>query len=81
MKIAIDHIASTLDSEKTWRSYMDVLHPPPSQRARYVRINPQIKEDPPSMDEVHRLPHIQEVVREILSTDVSIQNVELRLIA
>ena len=81
MKIAIDHIASGLDSEKIWRSYMDVLHPPPSQRARYVRINPQMKENPPSLDEVDRLDYMKEVVREMMSTDISIQDVALRLIA
>lgn len=81
MKIAIDHIASSLDSEKTWHSYMNVLHPPTNQKARYVRINPQLRENPPGLDEVERLPYIQEVVREMSSTDVSIQNVALRLIA
>ena len=81
MKIAIDHIASSLDSEKAWRSYMDVLNPPPNQKARYIRINPQLNENPPGLDEVDRLPYIQEVVREMSSTNVSIQNVALRLIA
>lgn len=33
------------------------------------------------MDEVDRLPYIQEAVREILSRDVNIQHVALRLIA
>lgn len=81
MKIAIDHIASSLDSEKAWRSYMDVLNPPPNRKARYIRINPQLNENPPGLDEVHRLPYIQEVAREMSSTNVSIQNVALRLIA
>lgn len=81
VKIATDHIASALDSEKTWGSYMNVLHPPPNQNSRYVRINPRLKENPPSLDEVDRLPYIQELVREMSSTDVSIQNVALRLIA
>ena len=81
MKIATDHIASGLDSEKTWRSYMSVLHPAPTQKARYIRINPQLKENPPSLDEVDRLPYIQEVVREMSRTDANIQNVALRLIA
>lgn len=81
IKIAIDHIASALDSEKAWHSYMTVLHPPSNQRGRFVRINPQLKENPPGLDEVERLPYIQEVVREMSSTDVSIQNVALRLIA
>lgn len=81
MKIAIDHIASSLDSEKAWRSYMDVLHPLPNQKARFTRINPQLKENPPGLDEVDRLPYIKEIVREMSSTDVNIQNVALRLIA
>ena len=81
MKIATDHIACALDSEKTWRSYMNVLQPPPNQRARYLRINPELRENPPRLDEVDRLPYIQEVVREIYSTDVTIQTIALRLIA
>ena len=81
MKIAIDHIASSLDSEKAWRSYMDVLHPPPNQKAKYIRINPQLNENPPGLDEVDRLPYIQEIVRQMSSLDVNIQNVALRLIA
>lgn len=81
MKIAIDHITSALDSEKIWRSYMSVLHPPPNEKVGYIRINPQLKENPPGLDEVESLPYIQGVVREISSTDVSIQNVALRLIA
>lgn len=81
MKIAIDHIASSLDSEKAWRSYMEVLNPPPNQKARYIRINPQLNENPPGLDEVDRLPYIQEVVRGMSSTNVSIQDVALRLIA
>ena len=81
MKNSIDHIASTLDSEKTWRSYIDILDPPLSQKGRYVRINPQLEEDPPRLDEVDRLPYIQEAVRDMLSTDVTIQNIALRLIA
>lgn len=27
IKIAIDHISSTLDSEKTWEEYIEVLNP------------------------------------------------------
>lgn len=60
---------------------MSVLHPPPNKKARYIRINPQLKENPPGLDDVESLPYIQGVVREMSSTDVSIQNVALRLIA
>ena len=60
---------------------MTVLNPPANQKARYIRINPALRENLPGLDEVERLPSIQEAVRGILSTDVDIQNVALRLIA
>lgn len=81
MKVSIDHVPSLLESEKTWSAYIDVLNPPPNQKDRYVRINPQLRQNPPRLDEVDRLHHIQEAVREVLSTNVTIQNVALRLIA
>ena len=80
-RIAVDHIASSLDSEKTWHSYMSVLQPLRADRARYVRINPQLSEDPPRLDEVGRLAYIQEKVRTMLLSDNKIQRVALQLIA
>ncbi len=79
--IAVNHIASSLDSEKTWHSYMSVIQPPTPDRARYVRINPQLSEDPPRLDEVGRLAYIQEKVRDMLLSENKIQRVALRLIA
>ena len=80
-RIAVDHIASALDSEKTWHSYMNVLQPPSNYRTKYVRINPQLNEDPPRLDEVERMSYIQDIVREILGSDEKIPKVALRLIA
>ena len=80
-RIAVDHIAASLDSEKTWHSYMSVLQPPAPDRARYVRINPQLSEDPPRLDEAGRLAYIQEKVRGMLLSDNKIQRVALQLIA
>ena len=80
-KIAVDHIASTLDSEKAWHSYMNVLQPPSNHRSKYIRINPQLNEDPPRLDEVERMSYIQDMVREMLMSDDKIQKVALRLIA
>ena len=80
-RIAADHIASALDSEKAWHSYMTVLSPPSSHRAKYVRLNPQLNEDPPRFDEVERMPYIQEKVREMSGSDSRIQKLALRMIA
>ena len=80
-KIAIDHIASALDSEKAWHSYMNVLQPPSNHRAKYIRLNPQLHEDPPGLDEVDRMSYIQDVVREMSSLDNRIQKVAFRLIS
>ncbi|KAF6221270.1 hypothetical protein HO133_002125 [Letharia lupina] len=44
---------------------------------RYIRINPQLKENPPGLDDVESLPYIQGVVREMSSTDDSKEISEL----
>ena len=80
-RIAVDHIASALDSEKAWHAYMNVLQPPSSHRAKFIRLNPQLSEDPPRLDEVESMSYIQEAVREKVSSDGRIQKVALRLIA
>ena len=80
-RIAVDHIASALDSEKTWDSYMNVLQPPSNHRSKHIRINPQLNEDPPRLDEVERMSYIQNKVREMLISDNKVQKVALRLIA
>ena len=80
-KIVVDHIASALDSEKAWHSYMNVVQPPPNHRSKYIRINPQLNEDPPRLDEIERMSYIQDMVREMLISDDKIQKVALRLIA
>ena len=80
-KIAIDHIASTLDAEKAWQTYLSVLNPPSACRPRYVRLNPQPNEDPPRPDDVDKIRYIQGVVREQLHSDEGIRQVVLQLVA
>ena len=80
-RMAVDHIASALDSEKAWHSYMNVLQPPSNHRAKYIRLNPQLHEDPPRLDEVERISYIQDVVRGMFSMDERIQKVALHLIS
>ena len=64
-----------------WHSYISVLQPPQNQRFRYVRLNPQLSDDPPRLDEIHRMGYIQEVAREILHSEDKIKKVAAHLIA
>jgi hypothetical protein len=81
LKIAMDHIASTLDSEKTWDNYLEVLNPTSHHRQRYVRLNPKLTEDPPALDEVDKMIHIQGIVRSQMMNDDRIRQVALQLTA
>ena len=80
-KMAVDRIASTLDSEKTWDNYISVLQPPPIYRPRYVRLNPQLKQEPPRLDEVHRMIPLQKLIRERWRDDRKLRQVAVQLIA
>lgn len=80
-KIAKNHVASSLDSEMTWENYMNVLQPPSIYRSRYVRLNPQLMEDPPALDEVSRMNYIRDRTRDKFSDDDRIRKVALKLIA
>ena len=80
-KIAVDHIQASLDSEKAWDTYMNVLQPPREYRSRFVRINPALDEDPPRLDDVDRMQHIQSLVREQIRKDSQVSQVALQLVA
>lgn len=80
-KMAVERIASSLDPEKTWDNYISVLQPPPIYRQRYVRLNPQLSEEPPRLDEVHRMIPLQKLVRERWRDDRKIRQVAVQLIA
>lgn len=80
-KMAKNHIALSLDSETTWTTYMNVLQLQPIDEPRYVRLNPRLIEDPPGLDEVHRMRYIQNLTRDKFSNDDRIRKVARQLIA
>ena len=80
-KIAKNHVALSLDSEMAWENYLSVLQPPMAYRSRYVRLNPQLMEDPPALDEVSRMQFIQDLTRDKFHDDHRIQRVARKLIA
>ena len=79
-KIAVDHIQASLDSEKAWDTYMNILDPR-EYRSRFVRINPALDEDPPRLDDVDRMQHIQSLVREQIRKNIQVSQVALQLVA
>ena len=68
-RVAIDHVASALDAERTWHAYMAILEPPPYQRRKYYRINPRLGESPPGLDDVKTLEELQEKALELVDTN------------
>lgn len=80
-KLVVDHISSTLDSEKTWQTYMRVLQPPSTYRPRFIRLNPRLTEDLPELDDVDRMREIQEAVRDVISVECKIDTLAAQLVA
>jgi len=81
LKIATDHIASTVDSERVFSNYMSILPFTGDNRSRYVRLNPKLSEDPPRLDEVDRLSYLQTVVRGQMAESPEIKKVARQLVA
>lgn len=80
-KIAIDHIASALDSQKAWDTYISILDPPSEHMTRFVRLNPQLREDPPNLDDVDQIQQIKRTVRTQMATNGQIQRLAHQLVA
>lgn len=81
-KIAMDHIHSSLDSERTWRVFLERTHPPSRFLDRYVRANLALDNDPPSLDNVEMIDTLSEMTRSRFTKDISfIQSISDRLVA
>ena len=81
IKIGLNYIASTRDSESTWDSYVGVLDPPSNFRDRYVRLNPRLDAEPPHLDDLDSMQYIKAIARGYFSEDERIQQVANKLIA
>ncbi|KAL9606732.1 MAG: hypothetical protein Q9179_000088 [Wetmoreana sp. 5 TL-2023] len=80
-KIVNDHIDFALDSQKAWEDYISILQPAPEHLTRYVRLNPQLQEDPPSLDEVERMEMLKATVRSQMKNSKEISVLALQLVA
>lgn len=77
-KIAKDHIAASLDCERTWSEFMSTL-PDSARNSRFVRLNPELQEDPPELDDVSRMKSLQDTVRAQMSENPRINKLAMQL--
>lgn len=81
LKIAQDHIAMSLDSERTWKSYLDLVASKHEDRRRFVRINPALLDAPPKLDDVAAMYRLETEVKGWVKDNYQIQRVALQLVA
>ena len=72
---------SSLDSEKALHAYINVLAPPSNQRFKYYRLNPQLEQPAPSLDQVEHMAEIRDRALSLISNDNRIQSLASHLIA
>ncbi len=80
-RIAQDHVAVSLDSERTWLTWLQTLSNPQEHRKRYVRLNVSCSKDPPSLDDVQSMPQLRQYVQEQYALNRSIEDIAHHLVA
>lgn len=82
-RIAVDHIESSLDSEKAWREFLDRLPVAPlsTERDRYRRFNIELDEAPPKLDDVDSMKELRELTRKQWNWDERISYTAQQIIA
>lgn len=80
-KMASDHLHTSLDSQKTWDDFMGSRRPVGQDKERYVRLNPELHQQPPKMDEVKQLGYLQEATRFLIGGDEKLKRLARQLVA
>ncbi len=77
-RIAKDHIAVSLDSERTWLSWLQTQQ---EHAERFVRLNVSCNKDPPRLDDVQSMPQLRQYVQEQYALNRLIEDIAHRLVA
>lgn len=77
----MDQIRSSLAAEKSWKEFMEELNLPDAEKHRYQRINPEILEELPALDDVTQIRSLQMIIRKHMTGDLAITRAALRLLA
>lgn len=62
-RMAVDHVNTSLDSERTWKDFLAIKSPRGEDRKRYVRINPETDREPCNLDETAKLADLRDTTR------------------
>jgi predicted acylesterase/phospholipase RssA len=80
--VAIDHIEVSLNSEQTWRNFIQRAAPPENVQDRFIRFNLKLDKDPPKMDGVRALEELKEkTMSQFTLRRQDVKNLADRLIA
>ncbi|KAL8765647.1 MAG: hypothetical protein Q9209_007327 [Squamulea sp. 1 TL-2023] len=65
--VLVNRIGNILDTEMRWLTFMsEAARGDELNRLRYHRINPNLREDPPKLDEVKKLPHLRKLMNYVM---------------
>src|SRR5262245_12125826 len=78
-KIIRDPATSAADSQRAWDEYISLV--PAASRSAFIRVNPEMNEDLPEIDDFSCMNSLQAVVRTHLLKDNQIEQIAGRLIA
>ena len=79
IKIAKDHVRSSLDCEQAWNDFHDRVAS--IHRERYIRINPALSIEIPKLDEVRSLGELKDAAHSQMALDPRIKKVAHHLLA
>ncbi|KAL9120659.1 MAG: hypothetical protein Q9187_002784 [Circinaria calcarea] len=80
-RIARDHVAVSLDSERTWMNWLHTVSRPTDYQKRFLRLNVTCAEGPPLLDDIPSMPQLRKYVQEQFGVNQSIEQVAYQLIA
>jgi hypothetical protein len=77
--MAKDHIAVSLNSEQTWKDFLNTKKP--DERFRYVRLNTTFTIPPPALDDLTKLKELREMANKQFAGQYETKLLALKLVA
>ncbi|QDS77600.1 hypothetical protein FKW77_001933 [Venturia effusa] len=75
-----NHMATSIECDRMWSSYIDQL-PKSVKASRFIRINPELPDDVPALDDVEKMIPLREAAECWLQNQTKVKKVALQLIA
>ncbi|KAE9983700.1 hypothetical protein BLS_003847 [Venturia inaequalis] len=75
-----NHMATSIECDRIWDGYIDQL-PKFVKASRFVRINPELPDEVPALDDVEKMTSLREAAEDWLRNQSKVKKVALQLIA